>query len=128
MCVTHALHVSLSPPVTQSDLASLYIKAGVKNIGTVFLMTDAQVADDKFLVLVNDLLASGNSRRHLLPHVMFSKREVLLLCLSNKSLRCHLYSITHQLQQIIVKNCKQGCDSHLDLYSTFKGYTQHYEL
>uniref|UniRef100_A0A7N6A444 Dynein heavy chain 9, axonemal n=1 Tax=Anabas testudineus TaxID=64144 RepID=A0A7N6A444_ANATE len=43
----------------KSDLASLYIKAGVKNIGTVFLMTDAQVADEKFLVLVNDLLASG---------------------------------------------------------------------
>lgn len=45
----------------QSDLASLYIKAGVKNIGTVFLMTDAQVSDEKFLVLVNDLLASGKS-------------------------------------------------------------------
>ncbi|XP_037134453.1 dynein heavy chain 9, axonemal [Syngnathus acus] len=43
----------------KSDLASLYIKAGVKNIGTVFLMTDAQVADERFLVLVNDLLASG---------------------------------------------------------------------
>ncbi|XP_028263973.1 dynein axonemal heavy chain 9 isoform X2 [Parambassis ranga] len=43
----------------KADLASLYIKAGVKNIGTVFLMTDAQVADEKFLVLVNDLLASG---------------------------------------------------------------------
>ncbi|XP_037547527.1 dynein heavy chain 9, axonemal [Nematolebias whitei] len=43
----------------KSDLASLYIKAGVKNIGIVLLMTDAQVADEKFLVLVNDLLASG---------------------------------------------------------------------
>ncbi|CAG5911397.1 unnamed protein product [Menidia menidia] len=43
----------------KSDLASLYIKAGVKNTGTVFLMTDAQVAEEKFLVLVNDLLASG---------------------------------------------------------------------
>ncbi|KAM9424094.1 dynein axonemal heavy chain 9 isoform 2-T2 [Pholidichthys leucotaenia] len=43
----------------KSDLASLYIKAGVKNIGSVLLMTDAQVADEKFLVLVNDLLASG---------------------------------------------------------------------
>ncbi|MEQ2270855.1 Dynein heavy chain 9, axonemal, partial [Xenotaenia resolanae] len=42
-----------------TDLASLYIKAGVKNVGTVFLMTDGQVADEKFLVLVNDLLASG---------------------------------------------------------------------
>ncbi|KAM3592376.1 uncharacterized protein V6R79_017533 [Siganus canaliculatus] len=43
----------------KADLASLCIKAGTKNIGTVFLMTDAQVADEKFLVLVNDLLASG---------------------------------------------------------------------
>ncbi|XP_056325895.1 dynein heavy chain 9, axonemal [Danio aesculapii] len=46
-------------PDLKSDLGSLYIKAGVKNIGTVLLMTDAQVADEKFLVLVNDLLASG---------------------------------------------------------------------
>ncbi|XP_051731342.1 dynein axonemal heavy chain 9-like isoform X1 [Ctenopharyngodon idella] len=46
-------------PDLKSDLGTLYIKAGVKNIGTVLLMTDAQVADEKFLVLVNDLLASG---------------------------------------------------------------------
>ena len=41
------------------DIAAQCMKAGVKNIGTVFLMTDAQVADEKFLVLINDLLASG---------------------------------------------------------------------
>ncbi|XP_067860408.1 dynein axonemal heavy chain 9-like [Heptranchias perlo] len=46
-------------PDLKTDLANLYLKAGVKNVGTVFLMTDAQVADEKFLVLVNDLLASG---------------------------------------------------------------------
>ena len=34
-------------------------KAGVKNIGTVFLLTDAQVPEEHFLVLINDLLASG---------------------------------------------------------------------
>jgi dynein heavy chain, axonemal len=27
----------------QADLASLYVKAGLKNIGTVFIMTDGQV-------------------------------------------------------------------------------------
>ncbi|NXL83643.1 DYH9 protein, partial [Alectura lathami] len=43
----------------QADLANLYLKAGVKNVGTVFLLTDVQVADEQFLVLVNDLLASG---------------------------------------------------------------------
>lgn len=37
----------------------MYIRAGLKNIPTVFLMTDAQVAEEKFLVLINDMLASG---------------------------------------------------------------------
>uniref|UniRef100_A0A8C4U9P4 Dynein axonemal heavy chain 17 n=1 Tax=Falco tinnunculus TaxID=100819 RepID=A0A8C4U9P4_FALTI len=41
------------------DLASLYIKAAVKNIPIVFLMTDSQVAEESFLVLINDFLASG---------------------------------------------------------------------
>jgi dynein heavy chain len=41
------------------DLASQYIKAGVKNQPVMFLMTDAQVPQEDFLVLINDLLASG---------------------------------------------------------------------
>ncbi|XP_022817840.1 dynein beta chain, ciliary-like [Spodoptera litura] len=41
------------------DLAGLNLKAGLKAIGNVFLMTDGQVADERFLVLINDLLASG---------------------------------------------------------------------
>ncbi|XP_033732158.1 dynein beta chain, ciliary-like [Pecten maximus] len=41
------------------ELSTLYLKAGLKNMGIVFLMTDAQVADERFLVLINDLLASG---------------------------------------------------------------------
>ncbi len=46
-------------PDLKVDIAAQYMKAGVKSVGTVFLMTDAQVADEKFLVLINDLLASG---------------------------------------------------------------------
>ncbi|XP_066581161.1 dynein beta chain, ciliary [Prorops nasuta] len=41
------------------ELASLYTKAGLKNLGIVFLMTDAQVPNEQFLVLINDMLASG---------------------------------------------------------------------
>ena len=41
------------------DLASQYMKAGVKNQPVMFLMTDAQVPQEDFLVLINDLLASG---------------------------------------------------------------------
>ena len=45
--------------ILQLDLAMLSTKAGLKNVGTVFLLTDAQVPDEQFLVLINDLLASG---------------------------------------------------------------------
>lgn len=50
---------SVTLMILQVDLASLCLKAGVKNLSTVFLMTDAHVADERFLVLINDLLASG---------------------------------------------------------------------
>lgn len=43
----------------KADLASLYIKAGLKSIGVMFLMTDSQVSNERFLVLINDMLASG---------------------------------------------------------------------
>ena len=46
-------------PDLKNDLANLYQKTGIKNLGTVFLMSDAQVIDEKFLVLINNLLASG---------------------------------------------------------------------
>ena len=41
------------------DLVRLFIKAGVKNQKVVFVMTEAQIPDDRFLVLINDFLASG---------------------------------------------------------------------
>lgn len=43
----------------KADLALLYMKVGVKNVASMFLMTDAQVAEESFLVLINDMLASG---------------------------------------------------------------------
>ncbi|KAJ3312837.1 hypothetical protein HDV04_002647 [Boothiomyces sp. JEL0838] len=42
------------------DLAALYVKTGQKKQSIMFLLTDSQIADEKFLVLINDLLASGN--------------------------------------------------------------------
>ncbi|EDQ88776.1 outer dynein arm heavy chain beta [Monosiga brevicollis MX1] len=43
----------------KADLAQCFVKAGQKGAGVMFLMTDAQVGDERFLVLINDLLASG---------------------------------------------------------------------
>lgn len=41
------------------ELSSLYLKSGLKNVGIVFLMTDAQVPSESFLVLINDMLSTG---------------------------------------------------------------------
>lgn len=41
------------------ELSSLYLKTGLKNVGIMFLMTDAQIPNEQFLVLINDMLASG---------------------------------------------------------------------
>ena len=46
-------------PHPYPDLLSLYIKAGVKNLPTVFLLTDAQIVRESFLIYINDLLATG---------------------------------------------------------------------
>lgn len=45
----------------KADLNVVYHKVGVKNISMMFLLTDAQVADETFLVLINDMLASGEA-------------------------------------------------------------------
>lgn len=46
-------------PDLKLDLAGLCLKAGFKNAGSVLIFTDAHIVDEKFLVLINDLLASG---------------------------------------------------------------------
>ena len=38
----------------------MYTKAGVKDEGVMFLFTDGQITNEKFLVFINDLLASGD--------------------------------------------------------------------
>ncbi|KAG5833962.1 hypothetical protein ANANG_G00281510 [Anguilla anguilla] len=66
----------------RSDIAALYLKVGVKNIGTVFLHTDTQIPDERFLVLINDMLASGD-----IPD-LFSEEELdLITCSIRMELR-----------------------------------------
>ncbi|CAE7935627.1 ODA11 [Symbiodinium sp. KB8] len=44
----------------KGDLQGMYMKAGVKDEGVMFLFTDGQITNEKFLVFINDLLASGD--------------------------------------------------------------------
>jgi len=44
----------------KEDLKTMYNKAGMKEEGVMFLLTDSQITNERFLVYLNDLLASGN--------------------------------------------------------------------
>ncbi|KAJ1633364.1 dynein heavy chain [Pavlovales sp. CCMP2436] len=41
------------------DLQAMYRRCGVRGESTLFLLTDQQIADERFLVYINDLLSSG---------------------------------------------------------------------
>ncbi|XP_067623613.1 dynein beta chain, ciliary [Eurosta solidaginis] len=43
----------------KEEFAALYMKVGLKNVASIFLMSDAQIPDESLLMLINDLLASG---------------------------------------------------------------------
>jgi len=63
----------------REDLKGLYTRAGVKGEPVLFLFTDSQIADEKFLVFLNELLASGN-----IPD-LFPADEVEGICNSVRS-------------------------------------------
>ena len=57
--ISQAYTVTSSPGLKE-DIKSMYMKAGVKQEGICFLFTDSQISDERFLVYINDLLASGD--------------------------------------------------------------------
>ncbi|KAK9886617.1 hypothetical protein WA026_017539 [Henosepilachna vigintioctopunctata] len=82
----------------KADLATLYLKAGLRSVGIVFLMTDAQIPKEDFLVLINDILASGEISDLLsdeeVENVLFSvKGEVKNLGLVDTRENCWKFFI-----------------------------------
>lgn len=43
----------------KTDLQAMYNRAGVKDEGVMFLFTEGQITNERFLVYINDLLSSG---------------------------------------------------------------------
>lgn len=43
----------------KTDLQNMYMKAGCKDEGIMFLFTEGQITNERFLVYLNDLLSSG---------------------------------------------------------------------
>ncbi|XP_061675536.1 dynein axonemal heavy chain 11 isoform X2 [Syngnathoides biaculeatus] len=64
------LHKGYGIQDLKMDLAGLFLKTGVKNQRVALLVTDAQIPDERFLVIFNDLLSSGE-----IPEV-FSEEEI----------------------------------------------------
>jgi len=64
LCGFSVFQISITQSYSMADLKgdiqSLYNKAGIKGEGVVFLLTDAQITNERFLVFINDLLSSGN--------------------------------------------------------------------
>lgn len=54
------------------DLAGLFLKAGVQNKRVALLLSDAQISDDRFLVIINDFLASGQTQLQINLHCVVS--------------------------------------------------------
>lgn len=79
-------------------------------MGLVFLMTDAQVAEEKFLVVINDCLASGE-----IPE-LFADDEIDNLVNSVRAEVGIIFCKVH-LIQIIRSHCK------LSLFFQFNDFT-----
>jgi dynein heavy chain len=54
------ISASYGIPDLKEDLKWMYNKAGLKDEGVMFLLTDSQITNERFLIYLNDLLASGN--------------------------------------------------------------------
>ncbi|XP_071977799.1 dynein axonemal heavy chain 11-like isoform X1 [Engystomops pustulosus] len=94
----------------RSDIATLYFKVGIKNIGTVFLHTDAQIPDERFLVLINDLLASGEipdlfSEEEMDTIVSSARMELRGLGLPDSRENCWHFFIDRIRRQLKVVLC-----------------------
>jgi dynein heavy chain len=44
----------------KEDLKQMYNRAGLKEEGVMFLLTDSQITNERFLIYLNDLLSTGN--------------------------------------------------------------------
>ena len=94
----------------KSDLAQLYMKVGLKNIATVLLITDSQIADEKFLVLVNDMLSTGDipdlfSDEEMESVINTIRNEVKTEGLSDTKENCWTYFIGKIRRQLKIVLC-----------------------
>jgi dynein heavy chain len=64
VCGYALMSISVNPTYTmndfRADVQAMYSKAGLKMEGVLFLLTDTQIINEKFMIYLNDMLSSGN--------------------------------------------------------------------
>ena len=64
VCGYSLMSIAVNPTYSmndfRSDIQTMYNKAGIKQEGVLFLLTDTQIINEKFMIYLNDLLSSGN--------------------------------------------------------------------
>ncbi|XP_068180103.1 dynein axonemal heavy chain 11 [Antennarius striatus] len=92
------------------DLADLFIRTGVKNQRMSLLVTEAQIPDEQFLVIINDLLASGEipdlfNEEEIEDIVLKMKAEVRAIGLQDSRENCWKFFIDRVQHQLTVILC-----------------------
>ncbi|KAL7875326.1 hypothetical protein SRHO_G00062960 [Serrasalmus rhombeus] len=104
------VHESYGLQDLKVDLAELCLKAGVKNLPTVLLLTDAQIPDERFLVIISALLSSGEAPELLSEEEVDGamkavRRDVRALGLLDNPENCWRFFVDRVRQQLKVVLC-----------------------
>uniref|UniRef100_A0AAR2JLJ5 AAA+ ATPase domain-containing protein n=1 Tax=Pygocentrus nattereri TaxID=42514 RepID=A0AAR2JLJ5_PYGNA len=104
------VHESYGLQDLKVDLAELCLKAGVKNLPTVLLLTDAQIPDERFLVIISALLSSGEAPELLSEEEVDGamkavRRDVRALGLLDNAENCWRFFVDRVRQQLKVVLC-----------------------
>jgi dynein heavy chain len=68
-----ALANNYGVPEFQADLVKVFTQAGSRKQPTVFLLTDSQVLDERFLIFISDYLSTG-----VLPYIFAQKEKEII--------------------------------------------------
>lgn len=93
----------------KADMQTLFMKAGTMGMPTVFLLTDAQIPSEYFLVYINDILAAG-----YIPD-LFAKEELdeIMGKIRNEAKQLGYLDTPDQLWEFFLEKIKRNL--HVDL-------------
>lgn len=77
-------------------LQEMFKTAGVKGTPLLFLMTDGQIVNERFLIYINDILANGWIS-DLFPKVSYRSTAIARTAVAAPSV-CHLITVRRGLQ------------------------------